>query len=100
MNTTNLIHQVQEPAQTVHIIPGLQNSSLLSISKFADANYRTKFTPSEVKIFDGDNTKISSTGELTLQGNTTAGTPPANKMVISSYRMALTVFLSYQASNK
>ena len=39
-----LIHHVQEPARTVNTVPGLQNSSLLSISKFANANYVTVFT--------------------------------------------------------
>ena len=38
-------HEVSDLAQMVHIIPGLQHSSLLGISKFVDANYITIFTP-------------------------------------------------------
>ena len=46
MHTAKLIYQVQEPAQMVHIVPGLQKSSPLSTSKLADANYITIFTKS------------------------------------------------------
>ena len=66
MHKAKLIHQVKEPARTVHIIPGLQNSSLFSIGKFANTNYITIFTPNKVQLFDGDNTKIASTSKPTL----------------------------------
>ena len=36
-----LHHQVHNPARTVDIVPGLKHNSLLSASKFADANYIT-----------------------------------------------------------
>ena len=57
-----------KPAQTVHLVPGLQHSSMMSIRKFADVNYITIFTPQEVTIFYGNTTNIASTGEPTLQG--------------------------------
>ena len=62
-----LMHQVQEPARTVDIVPGLQQNSLFSISKFADANYIIIFTPGEVKICDGNKMTLSSTNEAILQ---------------------------------
>ena len=46
---------------------GLQKSSPLSISKFADVNYIIVFTPQAVKNFDGNNTELASTREPTLQ---------------------------------
>ena len=52
----------------VHIVPRLQHSSSLSISKFADAKYITVFTQKEVKIFDGGTMMITSTGEPILWG--------------------------------
>ena len=52
---------------TVDIVPGLQCNSLLSINKFAEANYLTVFTPDEVKIFDGKKEVISSTQQPILQ---------------------------------
>ena len=51
--TTKLIHKVGEPAYKVHLVQGLHHSSLLSISKFADDNYITIFTPQDVKVSDG-----------------------------------------------
>jgi len=44
-----LQHDVHHPAKDVHIVPGIERDSLLSIPKFADANYvailtRTKST--------------------------------------------------------
>ena len=66
--TAKLIHMVHKPAWIVHLKPGLQHSSLFSISKFADANYTTIFTPQAIKNFGGDMAKISSTGEPTLKG--------------------------------
>ena len=46
----------------------LQHNSLLSVNKFAEANYLTVFTPDGLKIFDEDKTKLSSTEEPILQG--------------------------------
>ena len=62
-----LVHTVQEPARTVNIVSGLQNSSLLSISKFAYAGYNTVFTAWEVQIFNGNNMNLVSTKKPIFQ---------------------------------
>ena len=56
---TKLHHKVREPARTVDIVAELRHNSLISASKFADANYVTLLTPDEVLIFDGDTLQIS-----------------------------------------
>ena len=112
--TAKLIHQVYKLAQTVHIVPWLQNSSLLSISKFAE-NYTTIFTPAKSRFLTkkpqkflapvGPHSKVGKTQQQaygkypyfhqTTQ-NTTACTTPANKL-ISSKRAASTLYMIYQA---
>ena len=64
---TKLVHKVQELARTVEIIQGLQQNSLLSISKFADANYTTMLMPREDKIFDKNKSILINTEEPILQ---------------------------------
>ena len=44
-----LQHQVRDPANTLDIVPGLQHNALLSINKFAKANYVTVFMPEACK---------------------------------------------------
>ena len=44
--------KLREPARTVDIVPDLKHNSLISASKFADANYITVLTPTEVLIYD------------------------------------------------
>jgi hypothetical protein len=53
-----LQHNVRHPAKDVHIVPGIERDSLLSISKFADANYVTIFDKDEVNIYDANKTTI------------------------------------------
>jgi hypothetical protein len=43
--------KVQEPAQELHIRPGIIENLLLSPSKFAAANYITIFDKEEVNIY-------------------------------------------------
>ena len=43
-----LHHNVREPARTVDMVPALKHNSLISGPKFADANYVTVLTPTEV----------------------------------------------------
>ena len=50
------------------MVPSLKHNSLLSGPKFADANYVTVLTPSEVLIFDGDNLKIQVSKVAILRG--------------------------------
>ena len=53
-----LFHDVREPAKTVDMVPQLQLNSLISGGKFADANYITVLTTTEVLIYDGKDTEI------------------------------------------
>ncbi len=53
-----LQHNVCHPAKDVHIVPGIECDSLLSIPKFADANYVAIFDKNEVNIYDANKTSI------------------------------------------
>lgn len=50
------------------IVPELQHNSLLSDSKFADTNYVTVLTPTEVLLYDGNDLKISINSDAILRG--------------------------------
>ena len=63
-----LYHDVLEPAKTVDMVPQLQHNSLFSGGKFADANYITDLTPTEVLIYDVKDTHISVSKAPILQG--------------------------------
>jgi hypothetical protein len=51
-------HDVRHPAKDVHIMPGIERDSLLSIPMFADANYVAIFDKDEVNIYNANNTTI------------------------------------------
>ena len=53
-----LFHGVCEPSKTVDMVPQLQHNSLISGGKFSEANYITVLTPTEVLIYDGEDTHI------------------------------------------
>ena len=53
-----LYHGVREPSKTLDMVPQLQHNSLISGGKFVDANYITVLTPTEVLIYDGEDTHI------------------------------------------
>ena len=59
---------LREPARTVDMVPDLKHNSLLSASKFADANYTTVLTPTEVLIYDGDDLTLQINKEAILRG--------------------------------
>ena len=62
-----LYHIVREPAITVDMVPNLKHNSMMSASKFADAQYITFLTTTEVLVYDymGDlQRSISSTAIL------------------------------------
>ncbi len=61
-------HDVRHPAKDVHIVPGIKRDSLLSIPKFADANYVVIFNKDEVNISDANKTKIIVSRSAILQG--------------------------------
>jgi hypothetical protein len=52
----------------VHIVPGIERDSLLSIPKFADANYVAIFDKDEVNIYDANKTTIVVSRGAILQG--------------------------------
>ncbi len=60
--------QVRDPAKQLHITPGITTNSLLSTSKFAEANYITIFDKEEVNIYDANNTVIAVTRGAILRG--------------------------------
>ena len=70
-----LSHDVRGPAKTVDMVPQLQHNSLISGGKFADANYITVLTTTEVLIYDGNYTHISVSNKPILNGwrETTTG---------------------------
>ncbi len=57
-NMEELQHDVRHPAKDVHIVPGIECDSLLSILKFADANYVAIFDKDEANIYDANKTSI------------------------------------------
>ncbi len=61
-------HDVRHPAKNVHIVPGIERNSLLSIPKFADANYIVIFDKDEVNIYDANKTKTIVSHSTILQG--------------------------------
>ena len=54
---SELMHNVQQPAKDVHIVPSIESNSLLSTAKFAEAGYITVFDNEEVNIYDAYDTK-------------------------------------------
>ncbi len=63
-----LQHDVRHPTKDVHIVPGIERDSLLSIPKFADANYVTIFDKDEVNIYDANKTTIVVSRGAILRG--------------------------------
>ncbi len=60
--------KVRAPAQELHITPGVTKNSLLSTSKFANANYITIFDKEAVNIYDANDTTITVTRGAILRG--------------------------------
>ncbi len=60
--------KVRAPAQELHITPGVTKNSLLSTSKFADANYITIFGKEAINIYDANKTTITLTRGAILCG--------------------------------
>jgi hypothetical protein len=63
-----LQHDVRHLAKDVHIVPGIKRDSLLSILKFANANYVAIFDKDEVNIYDANKTTIVVTQGAILRG--------------------------------
>ena len=65
-NMDELQHKVRHPAKDVHIVPGIERDSLLSIPKFADTNYIAIFDKDEVNIYDANKTTVVVSREAIL----------------------------------
>jgi hypothetical protein len=67
-NMDKFQHDMRHPAKDVHIVPGIERDSLLSIPKFADANYVAIFNKDKVNIYDAKKTTIIVSCGAILQG--------------------------------
>jgi hypothetical protein len=63
-----LQHNVRHPAKDVHIVPGIERGSLLSIPKFVNANYIAIFNKDKVNIYDANKTSIVISRGAILRG--------------------------------
>jgi hypothetical protein len=63
-----LQHGMHHPAKDMHIVPRIERDSLLSIPKFADANYVAIFDNDDVNIYDANKTTIVVSWGAILQG--------------------------------
>jgi hypothetical protein len=63
-----LQHDVRHPTKDVHIVPRIERDSLLSIPKFANANYVAIFDKDEVNIYDANKTTIVVSRGAILRG--------------------------------
>ena len=50
---------VRRPAKELHITPGINQNSLLSTAKYADADYITVFEKDRVNVYDANNTMFT-----------------------------------------
>ena len=67
-NMDELQHNVRHPAKDMHIMPGIERDSLLSIPKIADANYIAIFNKDQVNIYDANKTTIIVSWGAILRG--------------------------------
>ena len=63
-----LYHAVHHPAKDIHIVPGIECDSLLSMAAFADANYIAIFDKDKLNIYDANNTKVTVSHSTILRG--------------------------------
>jgi hypothetical protein len=59
---------VRAPASEIHITPGITSNSLLSTSKYAEADYITIFNKEQVNVYNVNNVVISVSRGAVLQG--------------------------------
>ena len=59
---------VRAPASKIHITPGITSNSLLSTSKYAEADYITIFDKEQVNVYDVNDVVISVSRGAVLQG--------------------------------
>jgi hypothetical protein len=58
MDVDKLHNNIHHPAKNIHIVPGIERDSLLSIPKFADTNYIAIFDKDKINIYNANNTKV------------------------------------------
>ena len=58
---------LRDPATEMNVVRGL-HTSLISITKMADANYVTVFTKEGTKVYDGNTAKIVVSERAVLEG--------------------------------
>ena len=63
-----LLHKVREPARSVDMVPSLAEHTLISTSKFADADYVAIYDEKEVNFYDNKTAKIEISEEAVLTG--------------------------------
>ena len=67
-NIAKLYHPFRETARTVDMVPGIDDQSLLSGSKFSDAGYISVCDDKEVNIYDGRTARILVSEKVVLKG--------------------------------
>ena len=68
MEVKLLQHKLRHPARRIDIVPGIKMKSLISMAKFADADYMAVFGKEKVEIFDANNTKVEVNNGAILRG--------------------------------
>jgi hypothetical protein len=63
-----LHNKVCHPAKDIHIVPEIERNLLLSMAKFADANYIAIFDKDKINIYDAYNTKVTVSRSAILCG--------------------------------
>ena len=63
-----LHHQLRKPAHTVDMVPYLVQNTLLSASKFANAEYISIYDGDKVNVYDGHTTRIKVSEKVVLKG--------------------------------
>ena len=67
-NKAKLEHKLRDPARDVDMVPMLAEHTLLSTSKFVDADYVSVYDKDEVNIYDSRTTKINVSEDAVLKG--------------------------------
>jgi hypothetical protein len=59
MDVDEIHHNICHPAKDIHIVPGIESDSLLSMEKFGDANCIAIFDKDKLNIYNANNTKVT-----------------------------------------
>ncbi len=68
MDIAKLSYNVHLPAKDIHITPGINENSLITTNKMADAGYITVFDKDTVKMYDAHNTRVIGTRDAVING--------------------------------